>query len=146
MRNIKGELDDAAGGCLLLVGLLLIGATAWRICLHYDLSFWWGLLIAAGIIASILIVLLFVFPSGYATGGELVAILQIVNMFLSGVLTWFICQKLALSTGWSIAIVLVVAFVVAPIVQLFLVQAAVQAAIDAKLNQIKKELMRRRDD
>jgi len=130
MRNIKDELDDAAGGCLLLVGLLLIGATAWRICLHYDLSFWWGLLIAAG-----MIVLLFVFPSGYATGGALVAILQIVNMFLSGVLTWFICQKLALSTGWSIAIVLVVAFVVAPIVQLFLVQAA----MEAKLNQIKKE-------
>ena len=130
MRNIKDELDDAAGGCLLLVGLLLIGATAWRICLHYDLSFWWGLLIAAG-----MIVLLFVFPSDYATGGALVAILQIVNMFLSGVLTWFICQKLALSTGWSIAIVLVVAFVVAPIVQLFLVQAA----MEAKLNQIKKE-------
>jgi multisubunit Na+/H+ antiporter MnhG subunit len=131
MRNIKDELDDAAGGCLLLVGLLLIGATAWRICLHYDLSFWWGLLIAAG-----MIVLLFVFPSGYATGGALVAILQIVNMFLSGVLTWFICQKLALSTGWSIAIVLVVAFVVAPIVQLFLVQAA----MEAKLNQIKKRV------
>ena len=130
MRNIKDELDDAAGGCLLLVGLLLIGATAWRICLHYDLSFWWGLLIAAG-----MIVLLFVFPSDYATGGALVAIRQIVNMFLSGVLTWFICQKLALSTGWSIAIVLVVAFVVAPIVQLFLVQAA----MEAKLNQIKKE-------
>jgi len=131
MRNIKDELDDAAGGCLLLVGLLLIGATAWRICLHYDLSFWWGLLIAAG-----MIVLLFVFPSDYATGGALVAIRQIVNMFLSGVLTWFICQKLALSTGWSIAIVLVVAFVVAPIVQLFLVQAA----MEAKLNQIKKRV------
>ena len=131
MRNIKGELDDAAAGCLLHVGLLLIGAITWRICLHYDLSFWWGLLIAAG-----MIVLLFVFPSDYATGGALVAIRQIVNMFLSGVLTWFICQKLALSTGWSIAIVLVVAFVVAPIVQLFLVQAA----MEAKLNQIKKRV------
>ena len=118
MRDIRGEMDDAAVGCLLYVGLFLIGAIAWRICLHYDLSFWWGLFIAAGIIASIVIVLLFVFPHGYAIGGELVAIFLIVNMFLSVVLTWSICQKFALSTGWTIAIVLAIAFVVAPILQL----------------------------
>lgn len=140
MRDIRSEMDDAAGGCLLYVGLLLTGAIAWRVCLHYDLSFWWGLLIAAGIIASIVIVLLLVFPYGSATGAELVGILQVVNMFLSGILTWFICQKFALSTGWTIAIVLAIAFVVTPFLQFILVQAA----IDTKLNQIKKE--RKRDD
>jgi len=138
MRDIKGEMDYAARGCLLYVGLFLIGAIAWRICLHYDLSFWWWPFIAVGIA----IVLLLVLPYGYTTVDHV----AVVNMFLSGILAWFICQKFALSTGWTVAIVLAITFVVAPILQLMLVTALYKALMDAKLNQIKTRLKKEEEE